>query len=123
MKKLEVLADSIMLRSGYLDPLDPLYMLRNPGGLKAHSEKHSKDDRGFRVFDKHIDGYRALIYDLEVKCKGSSNCGLKSSSPLKELAYVFDLKDGDIRNMLKHLRKALGFETINENTPLQFFLE
>jgi hypothetical protein len=123
MKKLEVLADSIMLRSGYLDPLDHLYVLRNPGGLKAHSDKHTKDDKGYRVFEKHIDGYRALIYDLEVKCKGNSNCGLKSNSPLKELAYVFDLKDGDIRNMLKHLRKALGFETLSENTPLMFFLE
>lgn len=124
MNKLEVLADAIISRSGYLDPLSILYRQRNPGGLKPFSERHmSQSLNGYRTFKHHIDGYRALTYDLEEKCRGKSYSGLSVNSPLKELAYVFELKDGDIRNILKHIRKALEIDIITELTPIKFFLE
>lgn len=122
INRLEVLADAIISRSGYLDPLSVFYRQRNPGGLKAYTERHPSVD-GYRIFKHHIDGYRALMYDLEEKCKGASYSGLKAESPLKELAYVFELKDGDVRNILKHLRKALETDFINEMTPIKYFLE
>lgn len=123
MKRIEALADAIAEYSGYKDPTNKLYKLRNPGGLKGFKLNHVSDSHGYRLFDSHIDGYNALLYDLNVKCKGESSCGLKTESPLKELAYVFDMKDDTVRYVVSFLRKALMREDLKESFPLSFFLE
>lgn len=124
MKKLEALADALSEYSGYADPKSKLYQLRNPGGLKAFSARYPSDPAtGYRAFAGFKDGYGALLHDLEVKCKGVSNCGLKTDSPLLELVRVFGMKDETARYVVKFLRKALNNEQINEEVPIGLFLE
>lgn len=124
MNRIEALADSIAEYSGYSDPTHKLYKYRNPGGLKGYLARQIKDQNtGERVFLSVIDGYRALLYDLDLKCKGESSCGLKQDSPLQELLYVYGFPDETTRYVIKFLRKALGNEGIRADLPLSFFLE
>lgn len=123
MKKLEVLVDALTAYTGYLDPLSLLYKLRNPGGLKAFSARHIRHESGYRVFESAVDGYKALDNDLRIKCSGSSYCGLKPDSPLRELVRVFGMKDETTRYVVKFLRKAFNSQEITEETPIHFFLE
>jgi len=122
VNRLEALADAISHYSGYRDPSHPSYANRNPGRLRKFLVHQKADLEGMRVFDKHVDGYTALLFDLEVKCSGKSRTGLKGESPLKELLYTLDFGEESIRYPVSFLRKALQVEDLNADTPLMFFL-
>lgn len=123
MFKIEALADAIAEYTGYRNPQSTLYRLRNPGGLKAVSPKHIADEAGHRLFIRHLDGYRALIYDLGEKCSGRSSCGLTKDSPLTELVRVFWMKDDTTRYIVRFLRKALDKDDLDEKVPIGWFVE
>lgn len=124
MNRLEALGEAIAAYNGYREPDGLLYKLRNPGGLKAFSSRHIKDESGYRVFESVVDGWKALLdFDLDIKCKGNSNCGLRADSPLVELVRVFGMKDETTRYIVKFLRKALNRQDLTENTPISFFVQ
>lgn len=122
MNKLEVLADAIMVNSGYTDPSSEAYKARNPGALVAVSKKHIRRDSGLRDFEKGIDGYAALIYDLERKCSGESRSGLKKDSTIHELSNVLGFLDGTAKDIAQFVQKALK-SPVTEDTPLSYFVE
>ena len=123
MRKIEALADSIITYAGTLDPQSEGYQARNPGLLRAYTEKHAKTDKGIRVFKTWLDGYQALLFDLSIKCAGKSNRKLKLDSNLRELAKSMQLPESTARYMAKFLRKALSDDTITEDTQVSYFNE
>ena len=124
MRKIEALADSIIAYNGSNDPMSPLYKGRNPGGLKAFAEKHSKDAAGNRTFKTWLDGYQALLFDLKVKCGGKShNKRLTPESNLGALATSLYMPESTGPYMAKFLKKALDDESITKDTAIGTFME
>lgn len=122
MNKLEALADAIISVSGYLNPESETYSVRNPGALKAVSPRHIRTNSGLRVFNKALDGYAALLYDLETKCKGDSRSGVTEESTLEELCHVMGFIDGTAKEVAKFLNKASSYY-FDVSTKLGYFLE
>lgn len=122
--KIEALADAISNYNGYKEPTHSLYQTRNPGALRAFSNRYPQTQDGFRWFTKAVDGYQAFTHDLEKKCSGTSYCGLKKESPLLELLRVYGMRDESARYIVKFLNKAFGEENlVSEETPVSFFME
>lgn len=119
-RKLEILAEAIAHYSGY-QPGSPLFAARNPGGLKAYSPKHQKDEHGNRVFNSLLDGLQALIYDVELKVAGKSSARLTPQSTLADLAAAYGQPATAGDAWAKFLRKACGDSGLNRRTPLSFF--
>jgi hypothetical protein len=124
-RKLEALAEAIAKMSGYTNPDSPAHAARNPGDLEAISVEHSKDARGRRVFHSFLDGYQALLHDLQVKISGKSRSGLTGKSTLADLAKArgeaFPLITS--RSWASFLRPALSDPTITNQTQLSYFTE
>ena len=124
MRKLEALADSIVNFSGAQDPSSAAYQARNPGALKAFSPKHSKDKTGLRVFKSWLDGYQALLFDLQIKCAGKSTFKqISAASNLSQLSVSMGMSASTGRYLAKFLRQALADEAITEATPISYFHE
>jgi hypothetical protein len=120
VKKIEALADAIVLNNGSLDPNNFLYFLRNPGALKAFIQRHERDERGYRIFDSFADGYRALVNDLKVKCGGRSTFGVGPQTPIKDALFLFNINR--IEGVMDHLKIVIG-EEVDEHMALGFFAE
>ncbi len=124
-RKLEALAEAIAKMSGYVNPDSPAHAARNPGDLEALSVEHPKDVRGRRVFRSFLDGYQALLHDLQVKLSGKSRSGLTPQSTLVDLAKArgeaFPLITS--RSWAAFLRPALGDQAITNQTQLSYFTE
>lgn len=123
VRRLEALADAIMRYSGYNDPESASYQSRNPGALKAISDKHARDPKGLRVFRSALDGYQALLFDLAIKCVGRSRTRLKSDSTLKDLMLAYGQPESAAGYVAKFLKRALNDSSISDKTPLRFFVE
>ena len=119
--RLEALAEAIAEYSGY-QPGSPLWIARNPGGLKAYSPKHTKDEHGNRVFVSVLDGMQALIFDVKLKLEGRSKARLSAKNTLADLAASYGKSPIEGDAWAKFLRKALNAD-FNRKTPLSFFME
>lgn len=117
-QRLEALAEAIAHVSGYGNPAHPLYVARNPGGLRPTSEKHARDEHGNRVFRSMLDGMQALLFDLNIKVKGR----LSADSTLLDLAIAYHQQSA-AKAWARFLKAALHDENINPSTPLKSFLE
>lgn len=125
MKRVEALADAIATHNGYNDPESLFYKLRNPGALKGFIERHKKDDSGYRRFDSHIDGYRALLHDLHCKIEGKSTFGLGPRSPLLKVMPHFGVSLLESEHICEFINKALNLPLagVDDTTTLAFFQE
>ncbi len=121
-RKLEALAEAIASGNGYFDPDSPLYSARNPGGLRPVSLAHERDEFGNRVFASLLDGWQALLYDLDVKLSGKSP-RVMPTDPLFALALAYDRHRKVAGNWVKFLRRALNDHTLTVDTALKFFKE
>lgn len=121
--KLEALAEAIIHYSGYRDPGSPLYAARNPGGLKAFSPNHLRDEHGNRVFASVMDGLQALFFDTALKLSGESRAHLRPDNNLTDFAAACGKQPTEAVVWSSFLRKAFKDERINQKTPIQFFLE
>lgn len=121
--KLEAVAEAIMRTSGYTQPENPLYVARNPGGLKAFSPSQPKDEHGNRVFNSLLDGLQALLFDVSLKLEGKSRHKLGPSSTLAEFAVACGQPATAATAWAAFLRKALHDETINQKVHLSYFTE
>lgn len=119
---IEALAEAIASNTTYRDPASALYQTRNPGALRAFSQKRMQDSDKLRVFKTFTGGFNALVADLRIKCEGRSNSGLTVDSTLKELITVYQHPHSMTAYVVMFLRKALNDSSISEDTQLAFFL-
>ena len=64
------------------------YRNHNPGNLRSSPFQLGVRD-GFAYFYNDDIGFYALLYDLWIKASGRSTSGLKASSTLKDLIFVY----------------------------------
>ena len=124
MNKIEAVVDAIAytLKAYQGDSL--AYTLRNPILLRSYARpgKHQVDEEGHRIFDSYLGGYKAAVWDVELKLNGNSNCGLTETDRLRNLLGVLGLKkEEDILSVVYFLRKSLQDPSINQLTPLSYF--
>lgn len=118
MKRIEALADAIQKYSGALEPDSAGYIARNPGLLRAFSTKHPKDANGLRIFQSWLDGYQALLFDLQVKVSGKSRSKVGADSNLKDLMQSYLLPSGTADYVARFMRRALKDDSITAATKL-----
>lgn len=124
--KIESLVDAIGHFNRIEVPSSLAYQLRSPLLIKSFAKpgKHILDSEGRRVFPSLLSGYKASVYDMELKVKGQSRAGLKPEDCLRNLLGVYGIKDyNDAENVVKFLRHALKDDTVCRDTPLSYFIE
>jgi hypothetical protein len=122
-RKIEALAEAIADTSGYRNPDHPAHAARNPGALKAYSPTHVRNEQGQRVFRSMLDGWQALIFDIEVKLAGRSRAHLTAHNCLADFAEAFGQPATAAQAWAKYLRRSLTVEGITHKTTLDFFME
>lgn len=126
MNKIEAIVDAIGNLNGTNNPESDAYKLRNPLLIKSFARpgKHIIDDKGRRVFESYLAGYKAATFDAQLKVSGKSRAGLKPTDTLTNLLGVYGLKEKlAIDKVTNFLKKALVDKTITANTPLSYFLD
>ena len=123
MKRIEALALTISKYSGGFDPEDEAFKLCNPGRLRSFSARtlQTSSDSRLRSFGTWLDGMRALVFDLQVKCGGKSRTHLKPAASLKDLLGIWEIRT--MRKPLTFLKRAIGASDIFPTTPVSWFLE
>lgn len=124
--KIEALVDSVGRRNRIEVPSSIAYQLRSPLLIKSFAKpgKHILDSEGRRVFPSLLSGYKAAVYDMELKVKGKSRAGLKPEDRLKNLLGVYEIKEYiEIDSIVSFLRHALKDPSITKDTPLSYFIE
>ena len=122
----EALVDAIGSVNNFSDPSSDAYQLRSPLLLQSFAlpGKHTIDTEGRRVFPSSVSGFKASVYDMSLKIGGLSRSRLRPTDGVKNLLGVYRIKSpSDIKMVVEFLRVALDNESIDENTPLSFFLE
>jgi hypothetical protein len=127
VKKIEALVDAFAkLNGAFNDPESEAYNLRNPLMIKSYGlpGKHQIDGQGRRVFDSMLSGYRAGLFDLEIKLSGKSRAKLSPDDKLENLLRVYGITElGGVKQIVNFLRRALKDQEIQAVTPLRYFLE
>lgn len=124
LSKYEALVDAIGRANGLADPESPCYLLRNPLMIRSFARpgKHETDDQGRRIFSSLLSGYKAALFDIELKITGKSRAGLTPDSTLTNLLAVYGIKElGGISTIVSFLRRALKDSTLSGSTPLSYF--
>lgn len=128
MKKIEALADAIGRLNGCPnDPDSEAYQLRNPLLITswAHPGKHETDEKGRRVFTSLLNGYKAALFDLQIKMEGNSRAKKVSpDSTLESLLACYEIYTrAALDHIVSFLRRSLKDADISCQTPLSYFLE
>lgn len=124
MNKIEALVDAIGKANGIHNPESEAYRLRNPLLIRSFARpgKHETDEQGRRVFTSLLSGYKAALFDMELKITGKSRAGLLSTSTLANVLGVYGIKElGGVSTVVSFLRRALGDQAIDSTTPLSYF--
>ena len=123
--RIEALVDAIAhLKGSTTNPDGELFQIRNPIGIMSFSKpgKNEIDTSGRRVFKTWLAGYRASVFDCEIKVKGESRAGLKKEDNLSNLLRVYGLTEKLAhQQVVKFLRRALKDQSITTETPLAYF--
>lgn len=126
VSRIESLVDAIGRANGLSDPESECYALRNPLLIRSFARpgKHDTDEKGRRVFSSLLSGYKAGVFDVELKITGKSRAGLTSESTLTNLLGVYGIKEpGGISLVVSFLRRALKDQTIRQDTALSYFTQ
>lgn len=124
MNKIEALVDAIGKVNGIHNPESEAYRLRNPLLIRSFARpgKHETDEQGRRVFKSLLSGYKAALFDMELKITGQSRAGLQPTSTLSNVLGVYGIRElGGVSNVVSFLRRALDDPNINSSTPLSYF--
>lgn len=122
---IEVLVDAIAYFHRAHEPESLAYRLHNPLLLRsfARAGKHEIDEEGRRVFHSSLAGYKAAIFDMEIKLSGRSNARLAVTDALHNLLSVYGLKEiGEIEQVVKYLRRVFKEDVINRDSKLSTFI-
>lgn len=120
MTPFDALIDAIVHYSGYRVPGSAVHKARNPGALKAYSPVAKRDEEGNRIFKSEIDGLQALKFDVRLKIGGKAKA---KCSNLNELAAAFNQPPTQAKAWAGFLRLALGDDSVNGKTSLEYFTE
>jgi len=126
LSRLEILVDAIAFHNNLSDPESLAYKLRNPLLVKSFGRpgKHEIDEEGRRVFSTIVAGYRACIFDIQLKVSGKSRAGLNTDNTVEHLLGTYGIKGpAAVGRVVKFLRKAASYQELSGNTPLSYFLE
>jgi len=136
VKRIEALADAIAYLNNMHDPSSRAYQYRNPGLLRSYSLRTlvNTDKDMVRIMDTKQGGDRALLSDLERKCKGelrvrgANGAVLTSDSKLVDILWTLGIRHSltynkPVEQAVQFLRVAVGDDSIDEDTPLKYFLE
>lgn len=116
---IESLALAISKINGAFTPGSEAFTLNNPGLLASFSERNGPVG-SIRKFTSWEAGFHALKNDLQVKCSGKSKSGIKATSPLRELCFLFKIKEPRI--VTNFLSQSTGSE-VSESTPISTLME
>ena len=121
--RLECLVDAIWEINGARSPEDVAYHARNPLRLQVFTEDGRATGK-LRVFSSLHGGALASLFDLRVKCLGSSRAKLKGDDfNLRGLMRAYNLRDTAADSVARFLRRALADQTIKPTTSLSYFVE
>ena len=123
LSKIEAVTDALSFVHKAHDPNSLAYQYRNPIMLKSYAKvgKHQVDENGIRIFESYLGGYKAAIFDVDLKVNCKSNAGLEPTDTLKNLLSVYGVNQEKERIIVvSFLRKALD-KTIDLSTPLTYF--
>lgn len=126
VNRVEALLDAIGRLNQIGVPESLAYRLRNPLLLKSYAKlgRHTTNSDGLRTFTSLLAGLKAGIFDLELKLKGLSRAGLKSTDQLRNLLGVYGIHEkAAIDNIVAFIRRAINDESVSATTPLSFFIE
>lgn len=126
LNKYEAIVDAIARANGFHDPTSDCYKLRNPLMIRSFARpgKHETDEQGRRIFTSLLSGYKAALFDVELKITGKSRAGLKPTDTLANLLGVYGIKEpGGVGYVVSFLRRALDNQTLAAETPLSYFIE
>lgn len=125
MKKLEHVVNAIARLNGILDPSSEAYKLANPLLLKSYAMpgKHSIDVEGHRVFQSILNGYKAAMFDIELKASGKSRANAGPNSSIETFLKCYGISGGGVDNVVSFLRKAMNAEELSRHTEMSYFLE
>jgi hypothetical protein len=124
INKTEALLDSIAALKGWSNPDSVTYAIRNPLHIKSFARpgKHEIDEEGRRIFTSWLAGYKACLFDLDIKIRGESRAGIREGDKLSNLLRCYGIPDGlGHDQVVKYLRRALKDQSITKETPLSFF--
>ena len=94
--RVETLVDSLARINGAHDPESEAYQIRNPLLLVSFAKpgKHDTDEKGRRIFSSYINGYKAGVYDVTLKCSGKSRANVDVNGTLTQLFPSFRTRKG-----------------------------
>lgn len=121
---IEALIDAIAHLNRAHDPESTAYRLRNPLLLRSFARpgKHEQDEEGRRVFPSVLNGYKAAMFDLELKLTGRSRSGIKADDNIRNLLAAYGIRElGGVEQVVKFLRRALKDANISRETHLTIF--
>lgn len=124
--KLEHVVNAIARLNGMLDPSSKAYQLRNPLLLFSFAMpgKHEVNSEGLRVFQSVLNGYKASMFDIELKASGKSRANAGPSSSLEHFLKCYGINStAAADNVIAFLRRALSDENITRNTPMSYFMD
>lgn len=125
ISKLEVLVDAIGKLNGIHNPESECYQIRNPLMIKSYARagKHVVTEKGIRVFTSFLSGYKAGLFDMDLKIRGKSRAGLRPDSTLENLLGVYQISPAAMDTVVSFVRRALADQSISKKTPLSYFIE
>lgn len=122
--KIEALLDSIASLKGFSNPDSVTYQIKNPLNIRSFARpgKHEIDEEGRRVFQSFLAGYKACLFDLDIKIKGESRAGIREGDKLSNLLRVYGISEKlGQQQVVKYLKRALKDDSLTTETPLSFF--
>src|ERR1700761_4333648 len=117
MNKLESLLDAIASLKGWSNPDSVTYEIRNPLHIRSFARpgKHEVDEEGRRIFNSWLAGYKACLFDLDIKIKGESRAGIREGDKISNLLRCYGIPDGlGHDQVIKYLRRALKDPSITK---------
>lgn len=125
-KRVEATLLAISKINGFTNPETICFETNNCLLVRSYARpgKNVVTEDGIRVFTSVLAGMKAGLFDLELKIKGQSRAGLKSTDTIAELLGCYGFKNKQpIDSVVAFLRRALKDETIKSSTPLSFYAE
>lgn len=126
VNRVEAIVDILGKLNGMGDPESETYALRNPLLIRSFARpgKHETDEGGRRIFNSFLSGYKAALFDAQLKLGGKSRAGLKPDDGLSHLLGVYGIKEaGGVKSVVNFLRRALKDDSIDGHTLLSYFLQ
>jgi hypothetical protein len=126
VSRLECLCDAIARLNVAHDPESLAYRLRNPLLIRSFAKpgKHETDEEGHRVFTSFVNGYKAGLFDLELKLSGKSRANVSADSPLEKLLVCYNINTkAAMDNIVSFIKRGLRDDTVTVHTPVSYFLE